>query len=129
MAEEDEDGGVVGRMRSVGGDDCGEEVGVGGRVVVEDEACIGEVGESEGAEAKKLEGVEVGMGVAKSGEVTLKLLQMIQMIALAQCFQYMFVQVSLHLLVFLRRRTSNTYKTRVRDTVFDQHQSHLICYE
>ena len=103
-AEEDEDGGVVGGVGGVGGDDCGEEVGVGGWVVVEDEACIGEVRESEGAEANKLEGVEVGVGMAESGEVTLKLLQMVQMIALAQCFQHMFVQVSLHLQFFLQTK-------------------------
>jgi len=100
---------VVGGVGGVGGDDGGEEVGVGGRVVVEDEVCIGEVGESDGAETKELEGIEVGVGVAESGEVTLNLLQMLQIIALPQCFQHMFVQVSLHLLFsFLRPRTSDT---------------------
>jgi len=94
---------VVGGVSGIGGDDGGEEVGVGGWVVVEDEVCIREVGESEGAEAKELEGVEVGVGVAESGEVTLKLLQVVQIIALAQCFQHMFIQVSLHLLFFFSK--------------------------
>lgn len=85
VAEEGESGGVGGGMGGVGGDHGGEEVGVERRNVVEDEARVGEVGESEGAEANELEGVEVSVGVAQSGEVCLELFEMVQVVALAQC--------------------------------------------
>lgn len=85
MAEEGESGGGGGGMGGVGGDHGGEEVGVERRNVVEDEARVGEVGESEGAEANELEGVEVSVGVAQSGEVCLELFEMVQVVALAQC--------------------------------------------
>lgn len=65
VAEERESVVVVVGGGGVGGDEGGEEVDVGGVDVVEDEASVGKVGESEGTEANKLEGVEVGLGVTQ----------------------------------------------------------------
>lgn len=81
VAVQGDGGGVAVRVGGICGDHCGVEVDVWGIEVIEDEAHVGEVGEGKSAETKELESVEVGLGVTQGDEVSLELLQMVQVIA------------------------------------------------
>lgn len=69
------------RLRCISSEHGSVQVDIGVVKMIEDEASISKVGEFEGAEAEELEDVELRIGVTKSDEEGLKLLEMIEVIA------------------------------------------------
>lgn len=75
------------RLCSICRDHGGKEVDIGGVDTVEYEASIRHVGESESAEADKLEGIKLSLGMAEGDEEGLELLKMVEAIAFCKLFQ------------------------------------------